>query len=411
MGIRYSGVVRQINVDIVTALDQIAAGGAPSSTPLGTGEMMVRPVNATAPMQGGAFRVDTEDDPNILDGYRLLISARLPDPCSVERERVRQARVELNVGRRDGVSQRALAQLETDLQARKDELDVCTLRNGLSSVDLSKATPVLRSFDLFRTGNAVEDDLRGYVRVLDPADRRALADEDIDLPEVITNNELTTQAQAGVPAFITVKRVFGVAGGIRVDFSGTRSGITADGHMVVGLRPSTGHNFRRLIDAELLEADFHGLDEIFEPVADLQFRASSAVRSFAGAVNSSLVPALRRLFERGATVTLIGIGLTPGGIRFSAAAGILLGGRTDPCQSLRDQVKTADGQVRAAIADGQTDRAIAAARAEAAQLRRELAGCLGPVTPPPPEPPPTPPKPEPRPVPPPRPGDPPRHEP
>lgn len=104
------------------------------------------------------------------------------------------------------------SRLEAGVAARRRELGACLVEHGLATVSISSILPVFRSRDLLRTGSGRQD-LRVYVRVLDADDREALKDQDIDVPDIITNADLTAQAQASVPNELTVKRVLAVAGG------------------------------------------------------------------------------------------------------------------------------------------------------------------------------------------------------
>jgi hypothetical protein len=53
MGIRYSGVVRQVTADLATALEDLKNHRGPQSVPPRVGEVSVRPGDAVTPPAGG----------------------------------------------------------------------------------------------------------------------------------------------------------------------------------------------------------------------------------------------------------------------------------------------------------------------------------------------------------------------
>lgn len=130
MSIRYSGQVRLLTHDVVSSFAQIVASRVPESVPVQHGTVEVRPQGALATIVDGEFSVDVDDRVGDLSAYRLLVTTRLDDPCTSQRERAREARRQLDVARRDGESQRGLDRLEADLLAHQRELVGCVERAG-----------------------------------------------------------------------------------------------------------------------------------------------------------------------------------------------------------------------------------------------------------------------------------------
>jgi hypothetical protein len=424
MTIRYSGEVRTLTSDVVTSFAAVAQGRQPASEPLARGTVEIRPVNAKAPIEDGAFSVEVDEDPNSLSAFRMLVTTRLDDPCAGQREAAQAASREVQSARRDGASQRAIQRLEGELLARQGELDVCVERAGHTTGTTGRDLPVFRSRDLLRTSDGATrvDGLRLYWRVLDDTDRDALAEQGITLPFIITNAELTAMAQASAQPPVTIRRVRTERGRLRVDFHHEDHDVS--GHVRIEVEPSASRTFTRLIEMQLIDFDTDGVKgELGELLDLIEWRLENAVEAVANRMNSQLAARFGEFTARGGTITLLGVSELDDGIHLSYAAGVLVNSPADPCQAIRDEIRFVEGQIHAAERDGVSDRGMAMLHEQLATARRRLDQCeeTGSVPPPPSRPAPSRPRPAPTPAPVPaptptgpsrpRPDGPPRHEP
>jgi hypothetical protein len=141
-----------------------------------------------------------------------------------------------------------------------------------------------------------------------------------ELDACLVEHGVATVSVSGILPVFCSRHLLGTgSGGVGVDFDVEKLGLTISGHITVRLRPSANRNFGRLVDAELGESDRHGWDELFTPIADVEERARGAVSGFAGSLNGRVARRLQPLFGKGGTLTVLGIGLAPGGLRVASA--------------------------------------------------------------------------------------------
>ena len=381
MSIQYSGNVGQLTSDLGMVLADLDAGQEPQVEPISEGLVVIRP-GGEGVIENGSFSVTTADSPNTLEGYRMLVSGRLYDPCAAERDRVRIARMDLQAARREGLSGRAIQAAARDLQESERALRDCVRRSGASSDQVplvpEPAVVLFRSRDLFRTGDAREDDLRIYVRVLNAADQETLQSFGVNLPEIITYEQITLQARAALPQNgpIRIDRITQDGGAIRVNFTASEA-LTVHGHIIIDLNPYTGRDLRTFIEMTMAGADLDGVrGEIAERFfVNLNREARSAVASFSRSFNSERASQLSQLFDRDGSLTVLRIVPEPAGIRVTAAVGLLVGARFDPCQALRDVALGTQTELSAALREGVASREINALRAELRQELQAVADC------------------------------------
>lgn len=392
MSIRYSGSAREIVVGVAEILAELDSGREPPSRPVERGTIEVRPGGGTGPVAGGAFDLTVEDRPAEMNGYRFLLTGELPDPCRSPRDRAQRARRELETARRDGVSQNGIRLLEQALAARIAEVDDCVAGAGLRGVPVGSPVRLARSGNLFRTaegGNAREDGLRLLVRVLTPGDVDALnALPGVTISTFFATAALAQQVAANLPPDITVDRVLMRAGRLRVEFTADKA-VTVSGSMEIEAEPSTSHDLRRLVSLRMVAFDLDGvvgeLAEIL--VKEARAGAEKAVFNTEARMNSQLTRGLIPLTAQGGTATLIAVEEAGDGIHASVAIAFLRGGRADPCQAIRDDIRLKRSQLRVAERDGTGEPILNRLRAELAARSRDLETCRDATAPPPPPPP------------------------
>jgi hypothetical protein len=369
---RYSGQIRRLTENVVASGSAIADGREPASVPLNRGSVEIRPVGRRASIGGGDFDVEVDARTTSLSAFRMLVRTNIEDPCAPLRDDVRDARRELDLARRDGESERALDRLEAELLDRQGRLERCVQAAGHTTGTTGRDLPVFRSRDLLRTGNdgTTVDGLRVYWRVLDESDREA----GVGAPAVITNGELTALAQAGVQPPIVVRRARTEDGLVRVDFRHEDHDVS--GYLRIEVEPSSSRTFTRLLEMQLVDFDTDGVKgELGELLGLIGWRLENAVELMANRINAQLIQSFHELTDRGATITLLGVSELDDGLHLSYAAGILVNSPADPCQRLRDEIRSLEGQLDAAARDGVSERGVASLEAELAESRRTLDRC------------------------------------
>lgn len=383
MRITYSGTVREITSDVEEAIADLAEGREPESRAVQRGTVEVRPIDIEGSISGGDFNVTVNDNPDVLHGYRFLVAGELTDPCEAARDGAFEARRELDIALRDGASQNTIRFLEQRLNERKRELDNCIREAGLPGVDFRSPLRMFRSMDLFRTAveNVAVDNIRLFVRILTPADvetlNRLLG---ANLSTFFSNADLAQMVGNNTPRNITVSSVRTRGGRLRIEFTATGPlELEVDGSMEVEVEPSLSHNFRELLSMKLVEFDLEGvLGEAAEKlVKEAREGAERAVSTTQVQLNTRLANDLRRLFDRGATATLLSVEEAVEGIRVSIVVGFLLGSRRDPCQAIRDDMRSRIQEIFVAERDGVRPDIINQLRGQLDAKRRELRLCRG----------------------------------
>jgi hypothetical protein len=238
---------------------------------------------------------------------------------------------------------------------------------------------IFRSMDMYRTGDARIDDLRIYARALSSVDWKFLQDMTgrDNLSDLITYGSLMKEIAKDLPAELKVDLISAESvDTIRLDVRTIRASFSVRGHINITLKPSSSSNYRRFVEFTVAAVDLHG---IIGTLASLLVRvrelADETVRSFSGRFNNELATQLDPIFDRGGTLTISNIIAEHNGLRISAAIGLLMGGRPDPCQGLRNQVLLEEKELAVALREGLSSQAIAAQRQALQRKRQEVDDC------------------------------------
>ena len=170
MAISYSGSIGLVTSSLTEAITAIATGQEPANDPLLDGTVEIRPVGAEDDVANGQFQVATTDVAKRLDPYRLIVTGKAHDPCSLQRARLRAEERDLEASLHEGLPASTIQALRARVTAAEQALEDCIEGSGGVSTDLVGA--LFRSNDLLRTGEVQENDLRIFIRVLDAQDLR-----------------------------------------------------------------------------------------------------------------------------------------------------------------------------------------------------------------------------------------------
>jgi len=261
----------------------------------------------------------------------------------------------------------------TEAEKQLDDCERRTARPG------GEVTPLIfRSMDMYRTGDARIDNLQVYARVLSSEDWEFLRTQGYDqLSEFITYRALKAEVAKHLPADLKLDLISANSPDtIRLDVRTVRATFSVRGHINIRFKPSTSPDYQRFVEFTRTEVDFHGLigglAGFFVREGEL---ADRAVRSFSGRFNNDLATQFQPQFALGGTLTIISIAAEHDGLRISAAVGLLLGGRHDPCQDLRNLVILDEKELAVALREGLSSQAIAAQRNALQRRRQALDDC------------------------------------
>jgi hypothetical protein len=369
MSIRYSGTVYRVTSSLEEALARLLRGLEPDADPIPAG--IIEVAGSQADIDDGSFAITVSDRPDVFEPYRLKVTERVLDPCADERSWLRSMQSQLEVARREGLSSQALRGLGQRVREAHQRLNECVQRNapaGPATMPL-----VFRSLDVYRTGNAEEDDLRVYIRALSSADWQFLrTTHGVTVTERIPYQTLRAEIEKQLPPGMKIDLVSRVnANTIRLDIRTVKATFSVRGHINIRLEPSIGSNYRSFIRVTRSEVDLHG---IIGGIAGLAVReeelADRAVASFEAGLNNDLASQLGRLFEMNGSLTVGDIIAEREGFRIIAMIGVLVGGRKDPCQRLRDRVLIQERELAVSLREGLASQTIARHR-EDLRLRRQ----------------------------------------
>jgi len=369
MTIRYSGTAYRVTSSLVDAVARLGEGLEPEADPIPAGTIEVAGLQDD--INDGAFAVTVSDRPDVFEPYRLKATERVLDPCADERSWLRLMQSQLEVARREGLSTRVLRGLGEQVTEAHQRLNDCVERNALAGA--APRPLIFRSLDMYRTGNTEEDNLRIYIRALDSADWQSLQTFGLTRTERIPYHTLRAEIEQQLPAGFKVDLVSRVnANTIRLDIRTVKFTFSVRGHINIILEPSLGSNFRSFLRVTRSEVDFHGfVGGIAGLAVGEEKMADQAVDSFEHVFNNDIATQLQHsLFERGGTLTIDDIVTERDGIRIFAQIGLLVGGRQDPCQDLRNLVLVQEREVAVALREGLSRQAIAQHR-EHLRLRRQ----------------------------------------
>jgi hypothetical protein len=376
MSIRYSGIAYRITSTLEETIVRLLVGSNPEAEPIADGTVEVNAGGAQVDIEDGSFTLTVADRPDVFQPYRLKITERRADPCADERTRLRLMRSELQVARREGLSSRVIRGLGQQVAEAEQQLSNCVRRNA--PADDEVAPLIFRSIDMYRTGDALEDDLRIYIRALSAEDWEYLRTLGYDvLSEFINYWSLKAEIEKNLPAGVKVDLVSPVGiDAIRLDIRTVVASFSVRGHINVILEPSVGPDYRRFVEFIRSDVDLHGLvGEVAGLIAREDELADNAVRSFSGGFNNGLARQLQPLFDKGYTLTICSIVAGSDGLRISAAVGLLKGGRPDPCQYLRNQFMIDENELSVALREGLSSHSIAAQRKELQRIRQAVDDC------------------------------------
>ena len=208
MSFTYSGTVKEITDGLAVALPAFQQDGILTGAPVGAGSCVVAPSGASGSISGGTFSVSATDDPSVLTGYRLVLTAEL-------------------------------ANAATDV-----------------------AHVAFRSPDLFRTGSGwTENDLDIWLHVIDDSDLVALAAAKIDFPLPLPYSSLQSQLSPSLPKGVVVTGVQGAKGllSISMQFHQGSFPHSLSGSFTVSVTPDTSSDYQSYISLQLVDLNLDGL--------------------------------------------------------------------------------------------------------------------------------------------------------
>ncbi len=208
MSFTYSGTVKEITDGLAVALPAFQQDGILTGAPVGAGSCVVAPSGASGSISGGTFSVSATDDPSVLTGYRLVLTAEL-------------------------------ANAATDV-----------------------ARVAFRSPDLFRTGSGwTENDLDIWLHVIDDSDLVALAAAKIDFPLPLPYSSLQSQLSPSLPKGVVVTGVQGAKGllSISMQFHQGSFPHSLSGSFTVSVTPDTSSDYQSYISLQLVDLNLDGL--------------------------------------------------------------------------------------------------------------------------------------------------------
>lgn len=371
MSIRYSGNVYRVTSTLEDAVRDVVAGSDIQAEPIADGSVKV--AGARVDIDDGSFTVTVTDNPQVFRPYRLMITERQVDPCADERRWLRLARSQLQVARQEGLSGRVIRGFGQAVSEAEQQLSDC-----VSASAVARVRPlVFRSMDMYRTGDAREDDLEVYSRALTAEDWQYLRASRYELSEFIPYSSLMGEVGRHLPPEIKVDLIGRIAASeIRVDVRTIKASFSVRGHINIILAPLSGPDYRRFIGFTRSDVDLHGLiGSIAGWFVHQEELADRAVNTTAIRFNNDIATQLEPLFDMGLTLTMDGLVAEQNGIRVSATIGFLKGGHPDPCQDLRNVVIVEESEFAVALREGLSSQAIAARRNSLQRARQAVNDC------------------------------------
>lgn len=329
MGFTYSGTVQEITQPLADVLPVLQNGQPIPATPLSSGTVVVRPLGSSADITAGAFSVVADDDPTILDPYRLAITAELPD-AFVEGPRV-----------------------------------------------------AYRGPDLFRTGTGwTESGLNIYLRVLNALDLFALAAAGNSLTLPIPYSTIQEQAAGSAPPGISITQVQGVNGLLSVSIK--KGDLT--GSFTASMTPDTSAAYASYVVLTLVDLNLNGIEGwIAECTSEDLIRSNiqTALNSAAENLNIQLAgpigsaqALLPKVPQSVLTMTLLDITAGPTGVNATPVLGLIQNAVPDPCQGYRNNIGQWTRDLATAKADDWSNSMIAGAQKQMSEARLNLDSCV-----------------------------------
>jgi len=358
MAISYSGFGAQITDSLEAALTALRQGQQPNNRPFDSGSIGIRPVGVSGNFSTGNFSIAADDDPKQLLPYRFFATTQLDSPCKALQDELFSANQDYISAIHEGVSKSLIAKLKAIVDRLRKEVATCLATNGIQAGGFGGQILVFRSKDLLRTGDGKFDSgLLISVLVLTSNDLNFLSSIGINLPAAVSFQEIVQLAQSSAPSNITIKSASAQSGLLRIDFSHSSPGLT--GNITVSPKPSVAPDYESYIGLDLVDLNLDGIlgwlalctseDEIRAQIQNgLDAAAMNMNLNIATAVQSAEARLPASLSNPQLTLTLLNVSVGAQGISATAALGLLLNSKPDPCQSLRDDLR--DSKLELAVA-------------------------------------------------------------